>query len=235
MGQACQRGPQRLHMRIRVLSASTFLGFAAVAWLPVAASAQSKTPPPLSGSKFVGVWQFSKDLSTPTPETQSTAPTQPNSGGGRTGGRSGGGGGGFGGRGGRGGGGGGGFGGGRSGGAPDQTQILQARKFLTEVVTPPETVTIIADEVTVTFTDDHGVIRKYTTNGKKEKVDIGGPKIDATTKWDGASLTQDLSIGEAKVIETYTLSEDGNQLTEVITIKNSAPAREIRHVFTRST
>ena len=231
-------------MRIRVLGTSTFLAFAALAWLPTAAAAQSKTtPPPLSSSKFVGVWQFNKDLSSPTPDAQSTTPRQPSGRVGRVGG------GGFGGR---GGGGGGGFGGrGGAGGGTDQTQMLQARKLITEVMTPPETVTIVADETTVTFTDDHGVIRKYTTNGKKEKVDIGGPKIDSTTKWDGASLTQDLGIGDAKVTETYTISDDGNQLTEVISIKNSgagqygnrggggsggpAPSREIRHVFTRAT
>ena len=238
-----------LSMRIRILSNSTSVVLAGLISLPLAAFAQTKsTTPPLAGSKFVGVWQFSKDLSTPSPDTQSTTPTQGTSG--RRGGRSGGGGG-FGGRGGRGGGGGYGGGGGRGGGSTDQTQMLQARKFMTEVMTPPETVTIIADDTTVTFTDDHGVVRKYTNNGKKEKVDIGGPKIDATTKWNGVSLTQDLSIGETKVTETYTLSDDGNQLTEIISMNGGGqygsrpsgssgqagqPAsRQIRHVFTRST
>ena len=149
----------------RVLSISTSLALASLAWLPMTAAAQSKTPAPLAGSKFVGVWQFNKDLSSPSPDAPSTTPTRSRSGGG--GGRSGrgGGGGGFGGRGGRG----------------------------------------------------------------------GGPKIDATTKWDGVSLTQDLAIGQAKVTETYAISDDGNQLTETIKVSNGqAPSREIRHVFTRS-
>jgi hypothetical protein len=193
----------------------------------------------LAGSKLIGEWQFNKDHSTPAPAE--AAGGESGQRGGR-GGRSGGGG--FGGRGGFGGGFGGGYGAGYNTGRPNEEQMLQMRALLREVNETPDRVTLVATDTTVSFTDNQGIVRKYATSGKREKIELGTAKIDVVTKWTGQELTQEFTAGALKVTERYGVSADGKQLTETITVQGAAAAggaaggntnqtREITRVFDR--
>jgi len=177
--------------------------------------AQEKTADP---SKIAGVWKLNHELSA-LPENQSTAGQPGGQTGGRSRGGSGGGGGGGGGRGGYGGGGGGrgGFGGGGgAGGGMSSEQMLDMRALAREMAEAPETLTIVSSPNDVSFTDDQGVVRKFKTNDKKEKIEISGAKIEATSKWEGQVLQQELTAGQLKVKTNYQTTVEGNQL--VVTI-----------------
>jgi hypothetical protein len=119
-----------------------------------------------------------------------------------------------------------------------QNQIIQIRDVMRQVAHPPDAVTIVTDEKTVTFTDFDGAVRKFTTDGKKEKVDIVTAKVDSITKWDGPVLTQELSIGQLKVTRTWQLTKQGDMLVE--TVKTDAGGRSgsagtpIKFIFDRA-
>jgi hypothetical protein len=183
-----------------------------------------------------GLWHFNKELSSDGTATQAA----PSGSGGQGGGGYGGGGSrgsyGVGGRGGSyGGRGGGGSGGGST---ASQAQMAEARTVLHEIGQPPQQVTIVTDEKTVIFTDGEGLVRKFTTDGKKEKVDIVTAKVDSITKWDGPVLTQELSIGQLKVTRTWQLTKQGDMLVE--TVKTDAGGRSgsagtpIKFIFDRA-
>jgi hypothetical protein len=197
--------------------------------------AQDK-PADATASKIVGLWKLNHELSA-LPETQSAAASQPGgqTAGGRRGGGGGGGygGGGGGGRGGYGGGGGGrgGYGGGGTGGrtgsggggSMSSEQMLDMRALAREVAEAPETLTIVATPADVTFTDDQGVVRKYKTNDKKEKIEMSGAKVEATSKWEGPVLEQELVAGQLKVKTSYQTTVEGNQL--IVTIATEGGGR----------
>lgn len=202
--------------------------------------AQDK-PADATATKIVGLWKLNHELSA-LPEAQSGAASQPGgqTAGGRRGGGGGGGGGygggtggtGGGGRGGYGGGGGGGRGGyggggGRggasAGGGMTSEQMLDMRALAREMAEAPETLTIVATPADVTFTDDQGVVRKYKTNDKKEKIEMSGAKIEATSKWEGLVLEQELVAGQLKVKTSYQTTVEGNQL--IVTIATEGAGR----------
>src|SRR5262245_36051071 len=195
--------------------------------------AQDK-PADATATKITGLWKLNHELSA-LPETQTGAATQPGGqgGSGRRGGGGGGYGGGGGGRGGYGGGGGrgggyGGGGGGRggySGGGTGMSseQMLDMRALAREMADAPEALTIVASPTEVTFTDDQGVVRKYKTNDKSEKIEMSGGKVEAKSKWEGQVLEQELSAGQLKVKTSYQTTVEGNQL--VVTIATEGAGR----------
>jgi len=180
---------------------------------------QTQTPAPASApaanqspSALGGIWKFNKDLSSDTSKLQTQADNTP-----ATSGATGRPRGGFGGYG-RGGGGGG--GGGRS--QTSAEQALQTRALLREMAEPPAQVTVVVEEDTTTFTDDQGAVRRFTTNGKKESIDLGTAKVDSVSKWDGGTLTVEMTGGSFKLTETYQLTVQGHALVVELKSTNSA-------------
>jgi hypothetical protein len=174
---------------------------------PVPAPAANQSPRALGG-----IWKFNKELSTDTSKLQTQADNSPPSGGASARPR-----GGFGGGFGRGGGGGG-------GGRPiaSAEQGLQTRALLREMAEPPAQVTIVVASDATTFTDDQGVVRKFTTDGKKESIDLGSAKVDSVSKWDGGTLTVELTGGNFKLTETYQLTVQGHAL--VVELRSASSA-----------
>jgi len=95
-------------------------------------------------------------------------------------------------------------------------QMLDMRALAREMAEAPETLTIVSSPNDVSFTDDQGVVRKFKTNDKKEKIEMSGAKIEATSKWEGQVLQQELTAGQLKIKTNYQTTVEGNQL--VVTI-----------------
>jgi hypothetical protein len=196
---------------------------------PAARQAQASAPATApaanqSPSALGGIWKFNKELSSDTSKLQTQADNAPPSGGTSNRPR-----GGFGGGFGRGsGGGGGGSGGGSGGGGRTEgstEQGLQTRALLREMAEPPAQVTIVVADDTTTFTDDQGVMRKFTTDGKKESIDLGSAKVDSVSKWDGGTLSVELTGGNFKLTETYQLTVQGHALVVELKSANSGSTR----------
>jgi hypothetical protein len=206
------------------------------------AAAQAPQDPvpaaPIAGqARLGGIWKFNKDLSTDT-STMERSGQQPEPAG--AGGRSGGGGGGGGYRGGGGGsrsGGGRGYGGGGGAGA-DPEQMLQFKALTREVAEAPERLTIVVSDVMVEFTDEEGVVRKFATNGKKEKIDLGTARVDSQSKWDSTGvLTIEMTAGSARLTEMFQVTVEGHMLVETMKLQvegasSSAPVP--KRIFDRS-
>jgi len=187
---------------------------------PVASTPGLQAPADTNSARLGGIWNLNHELSTDTSNLLSE-PTA-GSGSGGSGSRSGGGGGGGGGR--RGGGGRGGYGG--RGGSTTQSsseQALEARALGREVAEPPARITVVVADEATTFTDDQGVVRKFTTNGKKESIDLGGAHVDSVSKWDNGVLTIELTAGSVKVTETYQVTVQGHEM--VVELKSTGGPR----------
>lgn len=156
---------------------------------------------------LAGIWTFNKDLSSDTSKIQTQAASAQS--GGDTGTRR------------RG------FGGmGRGGGGarpqPNNTQALQIRALLREMADQPARETIVITPDTTTLTDDTGAVRKFTTNGKKETIDLEATQVDSVSKWDGSVLTVELSAGSFTLTETYQVTVQGHELVVALSAANSS-------------
>lgn len=185
---------------------------------PTQPPAQASTPPPASApnpprlpTALSGVWKLNKELSSDTSKLDAQTSNPQSSSGGNSG-SYGGHHGGF-----------GGFGGGRGGRSSSNTeQGLETRALIREMAEPPDQVTMVVTDGATTFTDDQGVERKFTTDGKKEKIDLGTAQVDSVSKWDGDVLTVELTGGNFKLTETYQLTIQGHELVETLSSTNSS-------------
>lgn len=202
---------------------------------PSAQAAVAQTPQEPAPVRLNGVWDLNKDLSTKPMAPPGESGREGDRGGGR---RPGGGGGGMPGGmgGGRGGGMRGGGGGGRGGGSADD--IRKARTVMQELGQSPARLTIVSKPDAVSITDPEGVIRKFVTNGKTDKVAMNGETIEVKSKWDGEVLTQEFKAGSAKFTRTIETTIDGHQLVITVTPKGDgggvAGPSFMRFVYDRS-
>lgn len=181
---------------------------------PVATPAAPSQPNP-DPQALAGIWKLNKDLSSDTSKLQTQAESaQPSGDAGR---RRRGGSGGFSGGYGRG-------GGARPEGNSDSAHALQVRALLREMADQPTQETIVVTPDTTTLTDDHGVVRKFTTNGKKEAIDLDATQVDSVSKWEGGALTVELSAGAFKLSETYQLTVQGHEL--VVALSSTSSSRQ---------
>lgn len=195
------------------------LAIAASAPIHAAAQADTNTP---AGNKVAGQWRLSKPTGEPA-DSSTVPPDEPTGSEGRGGRRPGGGfgGGGY-------GGGRGGFGGGRGGdaiggGSFSNDQMAAMRAAMREVSQSPNILNIVVSGDMVSFTTDQGVVRRYTADGKKEKIELGDVKVDCVTKWDQDTLTQEMKAGGVTITRTWQAVTDGQQLA--ITISTAGGQR----------
>jgi hypothetical protein len=101
----------------------------------------------------------------------------------------------------------------------NQEQMLEMRAVLREMTDAPEILNVVAGVDAVSFTSNDGTVRKFTIDGKKEKIDIGTAKIDATSKWDAGRLVQEISVGSLKLERTFQVTEEGHQMIVAVTVQ----------------
>jgi hypothetical protein len=187
------------------------------------APTQAATPDP---ARLTGQWHFNKDLSTLPPDpseqgSQSGGNSRPG-GGGRGGYGGGGGRGGYGGRGGGGYGGRGGYGGGGGQSSISSDDMAKMRALRLELAEPPDTLTVVVGASDVTFTDGHGLTRKYKTDDKKQTIELEpGIKVDTVSRWDGDIFKTDFTAGPMKVTESCQVTVQGHMMViSVSTLSN---------------
>ena len=195
-------------MRTAVLS--TALGFALAVTLAGGGAARAGQPAAAERPKIEGAWTLNRDMG----DRPGRGPAPDDQAGGHRGG-----GGGYGGHG--GGGYGGGMGGmrgmGGGGGGPmtdEQRAEMQRRRNLArELLAPPTRLNITVDGDMVVFTDADGRVRKYKTDGKKEKHQFDNGTVETKSRWDNAMLVIETSMdGGMKFTQSYGLVSDHREL-----------------------
>jgi hypothetical protein len=82
-----------------------------------------------------------------------------------------------------------------------------------------------------------GMMFKYTTDGKKSVMNTPAGPIDIKVKWNGKTLRREAETRESlKVVEEYTPSADGKQLTVTVDVSNIMVRMEkveIKRVYDR--
>ena len=162
-----------------------------------------------------GEWTLNRDLSTSPRQSEEGRRAgdggrgRGGQGGGERGGFPGGGGGGF---------PGGGFGG-RSSAADFERmreQMQEAQRLLTDA---PTTMVIVYADPKLVITAADGRTRTLYTDKRKQKTSNGN--ADVQTRWDNNRIVAETKFGSIKVIETYELAMEGQQL--IVTAKVDAP------------
>lgn len=141
----------------------------------------------------------------------------------------------------------GGFGGGMRGGFPGEPgggaagdeskmrqQMEEAQRLIRDA---PTSMVLVYNEPRLAMTAADGRTRTLYTDKRKVKTANGNAELEA--RWDNDKLIAETKFGSLKVVETYAVAENGNQL--VVTAKMDAPGRgrggrpnaELRRVYDR--
>lgn len=97
-----------------------------------------------------------------------------------------------------------------------------------------------AKEVMLAYDPDpaKGLIYKYTTDNKKSVMNTPAGPLDIKVKWNGKVLRREVESKESlKVVEDYSVSADGKQLTVTVDVSNvmvRMPKSEIKRVYDRT-
>jgi hypothetical protein len=179
--------------------------------------------PPVDKPHIEGAWVLNRDMGDHASGGSGDSGSGDHDGGGRHHGYGGGGGGGYGGGGmGRGGMGRGGFGGAGGGQMTDeQKQDMERRRALMrELLQPSDRMMVTVDGDLVSFTESDGRVRKFKTDGKKEKHQFDNGTVETKSHWDkdGLVIETDLQNG-MKLTQTYALAPAAEKRQLVISTK----------------
>lgn len=113
-------------------------------------------------------------------------------------------------------------------------QMDEAQRVMRDA---PNSMTIVHTDPKVVFLLPDGRIRTLYTDKRKVKTANGNAELQA--RWDGNRVVVETKFGSIKVIETYAMSEGGQQL--IVTAKMDLPdggrsgraAPELRRVYER--
>jgi hypothetical protein len=190
---------------MRTAMLDTALGSALALTLAAGGAVAAAQAPATERPKIEGAWTLNRDIGD-RPGRSAGMPDDQGGGGHRRGGYGGGGGGGYGG--GMGGMRGGGMGGGGQMSDEQRAEMQRRRNLARELLTPPTRLNITVDGDIVTFTDADGRVKKYKTDGKKEKHQFDNGTVDTKSKWEKEQLTIETSTsGGMKLVETYSVND----------------------------
>ena len=100
---------------------------------------------------------------------------------------------------------------GGSGDQPDKEEMERIRDLIHETLAAPTRLAIEDDGAVVTFTDDEGHVRRFTSNGKPEKHQLSSGTVDTKTRWDDNALVMAIEIPHGmKLMRHYALSVAGD-------------------------
>jgi hypothetical protein len=107
---------------------------------------------------------------------------------------------------------------GDSGDQPDKAEMQRIRDLIQETLAAPPRLVIDQDGAVVTFTDDEGHVRRFTSNGKSEKHQLTSGTVETKTRWEDAGLAMQIEIPRGmKLSRHYAVSVAGDARQLVVT------------------
>jgi hypothetical protein len=133
--------------------------------------------------------------------------------------------------------GGGGRGGGFPGGGgapPDAEAMEKMRVVMEELMTPtPRWMITPSEGGAIAFTDTNGRSMKFVPNDKGEKHQLSAGTIETKTKWEKASLRQEITLSRSMtLVRTYSVAPETKQLV-VTTTMSGRRQTPMRWVYDR--
>ena len=106
-------------------------------------------------------------------------------------------------------------------GAPTEEQKKRMQE-IRAIMEPPEQLTISDEGTVVSITDDKGRVRRYTTDGRKEKQKTEAGEVEIKARWKGETLEVETDLGNGlQVFETYANWVQDKQLVVTVLIASS--------------
>ena len=106
-------------------------------------------------------------------------------------------------------------------GAPTEEQKKRMQE-IRAIMEPPEQLTISDEGTVVSINDDKGRVRRYTTDGKKEKQKTDTGEVETKARWKDEGLEVETDLGNGlTVTETYTNWVQDKQLVVTVLIASS--------------
>jgi len=181
----------------------TALGSALALALAAGGAVGAAQAPATERPKIEGAWTLNHDIGD-RPGRSAGMPDDQGGGGHRHGGY-GGGGGGYGG--GMGGMRGGGMGGGGQMSDEQKQEMERRRALMKELLQPSDRMNVTVENDLVTFTESDGRVRKFKTDGKKEKHQFDNGTVETKSKWDNTGLVIETALQNGmKLTQTYTIA-----------------------------
>jgi hypothetical protein len=200
------------------------VGFALA--LAISRSARAQTQPAGDRPHIEGAWILNRDMGD-QPSRGGGGDEGDRQGGGRRrgSGMGGGGGGGFGG----GMGGGGTRGGmGEGGGTEDREEMMRRRALMKELLEPSTRMTVTIEGDVVAFTEADGRVRRFKTDGKKEKHQYDNGTVETRSRWDKDGLVIETALQNGmKLTETYALAPGADRRQLVLQTKIEGGQRDV--------
>lgn len=110
----------------------------------------------------------------------------------------------------------------RGGNDPNQPMLQGAKalvQLMIDIAEMPRRLTLTAAEDTFSTIDDYGVMKRFSTTNKPEKIDYRGSKASFRTRWEEGRLIQDITGDAIELTRTFQTSPDGKHLTVTLTIR----------------
>ena len=125
-----------------------------------------------------------------------------------------------------------GHGGGMGGGqmSDEQKQEMERRRALMkELLQPSARMNVTVENDIVTFTESDGRVRKFKTDGKKEKHQFDNGTVETKSKWDNTGLVIETALQNGmKLTQTYTVTA-GERRQLVLATKMEGGAGGMSH------
>jgi len=90
----------------------------------------------------------------------------------------------------------------------EQKQEMERRRALMkELLQPSDRMNVTVENDIVTFTESDGRVRKFKTDGKKEKHQFDNGTVETKSKWDNTGLVIETALQNGmKLTQTYTIA-----------------------------
>ncbi len=90
----------------------------------------------------------------------------------------------------------------------EQKQEMERRRALMkELLQPSDRMNVTVENDIVTFTESDGRVRKFKTDGKKEKHQFDNGTVETKSKWDNTGLVIETALQNGmKLTQTYTVA-----------------------------
>ena len=113
-------------------------------------------------------------------------------------------------------------------------QMQQAQRLLEDA---PKSMVLTYVDPKFSMTSSDGRTRTLYTDKRKQKTNNGNAEVQA--RWDDGQVIAETKFGSVKVVETFALSSEGQQLVVTVKMDGSGGGRggegglQVRHVYDR--
>jgi hypothetical protein len=121
---------------------------------------------------------------------------------------------------------------------PTVAMIQENRALMRDLMEIPESLTIRIQPGAVTFIDDLSRARTYSTEGERQRYQLGAARFNAVAEWSGVRLHKLIDAADGfRMSETYLLSEDNRRLFVIVRVgsdRKNAPIMGVNRVYDRA-